>query len=83
MKHTSPTPPLEMLSHFSPLAPFFEIRGFRSKLCLLLRKGDEGLHPSTPQAFEKGLTETFIFVLVCADLFILYVYFACLSSVPL
>jgi len=50
-----------MLSHFSPLAPFFLcIKGISPSA-----EGDEGLHPSTPQAFGKGLTETFTFVFIC------------------
>ena len=39
------------ISH--PLLRSFEIRGFRSKLRLLLRNSDEGLHPSTPPPLKR------------------------------
>ncbi len=42
------------------------LRFFKNKGVSLSADSDEGLHPSTPQAFEKGLTETLTFVLICA-----------------
>ena len=56
--------PLEMLSHFSPLAPFLckDKRNFA--VCGQRQGGRCPLDP--PQAFEKCLTETFTFELICA-----------------
>ena len=52
--------PLEMLSHFSPLAPFF---GYKGDFALCGgRQG--GAAPLTPATFEK-VDETFIFVFIC------------------
>ena len=66
MKQTSPTPPLEMLSHFSPLAPFgkdkrdFAVCGQRPKGAALWK----------PATFEK-VDETFTVEFICATFFVM------------